>query len=177
VATGRASTPGDDPAGKAERARRKRLLDPIEVIVVPRGKHLLALPEMQSKDEKARNARSGAAGVNATVAGPDGILRRIVAIPEESLDGPPQRLARHELIHLMGRLASDNLRRQLEALEQTAAQNRGPYFYEYGARRGEFVTTCGEAFFGAAGTRGIEWLKDSHRELYELFRSQTGRSV
>ncbi len=167
---------------------QKRLvgrLMPVELVVVPSGKHFSALPEMSPIRDTLLAAPSAcdAQGVGFSGAVPytsatvalEGM--RYVFLPEDDLLRM-QISSRHELYHLLEeQLVDDSVRCRLDALHGVTVARSGPFPRPYGYLRQEYLATMGEVFEGAYGSAGLAWLKGCHQEVEALLREVTARGA
>lgn len=158
----------------AKQAEAETAGQPIEIHIVPKGKHWTAMPALaplrEEVDADPVNRLSDACWMPT----PD---RQLVFIPEESLDGTASTIAaRHELHHVLENLyLTDEQRAVVDRIHAETLRSGGPFARTYGIQRKEFWTTMAELFEGGEGPEGILWLKENQRELYELLCDATGR--
>ncbi|MEO0459817.1 MAG: hypothetical protein AAF219_03155 [Myxococcota bacterium] len=137
------------------------MLAPVEIVIVPQGKHWASMPQWQDASNKAASVPPESRGVCALVEmpEPDGgsTLKRLAFLPED--DAKTQR---HELYHLLDDVFMPEIERTIiDQAYRSALQNGGPFARPYGAQRSEFLTTWAELYEGDQGARGCEFL--AHR--------------
>jgi hypothetical protein len=157
----------------------------VRLVVVPRGVHFSALPEMESLraqvakppvafDEHGVVVSSSSPLQSATV-----VLRgrRYVFMPADDLDDL-QISSRHELYHLLeSQLMTPEQRRRVDGFHAITVANAGPFARPYGFLRQEFLPTMAEVYEGAYGEDGIQWLRRYHGELTDFLDEATGGRV
>jgi hypothetical protein len=148
---------------------------PTQIIVVPRGKHYSAMPQLA--DIRVMLQKKEVLGDAATIllrdADRSGFVRYLF-VPEEDLASPTARDTKHELYHLLeDRYLSAETLAAVDALWRRTVRKGGPFSRAYGMQREEFFTTMSEEFEGSHGEEGKRWLAENHSELEEVYRRVT----
>lgn len=150
---------------RARYADLKEQLLPVELVVVPAGKHYSAMPQLDACRQQILDLPQGVAA-NVTTSD-----RRYVFMPEGD-DGT----SLHELYHLLQtRYLPPSTLAKIDAIYDATLAAGGPFAREYGVQKAEFVTTMSELFEGGSGPSGVEWLKAKQPVIYEIFCDATGR--
>lgn len=148
---------------------------PIELVVVPRGKHYSAMPQVADIREvlQSKKALGDAATILLQNENKKGFVR-YVFVPEEDLSSTAARDTKHELYHVLeDAFLSEDTLAAVDALWRRTVRKEGPFSRAYGMQREEFFTTMSEEFEGSHGDEGRRWLSEHHPELEEIFRRVT----
>lgn len=152
-------------------AKLSARLQPVELIVVPKGSSYLDMPQLAPYREELI-ALLPAVGEAARV---QLASKALVFLPEEDLEGRGL-TSKHELYHQLEAWWPEATRQRIDALRDACVEAGGPFARPYGVQRTEFVTTLAEEFELKDGELGgPSWVQHHHPELYEILASATGR--
>lgn len=148
---------------RARIAEIDRASKPVELIVVPLGKHWTAMPQMKHRWEAfAKKPRPSNAANSFT---PEA---RLVFLPEEDLRQNAQ-TSRHELNHLVFARLDRARQNDIRAIYERLVARGGPFARVYGRQWKELFTTFGEIFEGRHGRAALERFREEVPDLYEHY--------